>query len=56
MNPDDEFLRNAADAQRWAECSRSPEVKAGWLRVAATGSVSCSSMHCLPRLKMSQPR
>ena len=31
---DDDCRRNAADAQAWAERSRSPEAKAGWLRVA----------------------
>jgi hypothetical protein len=34
MDPDDELLRKADEAQQWAERSRSPAVKAGWLRIA----------------------
>jgi hypothetical protein len=34
MDPDEELLRKADEAQQWAERSRSPAVKAGWLRIA----------------------
>jgi len=34
MDSDEELLRKADEAQQWAERSRSPVVKAGWLRIA----------------------
>jgi hypothetical protein len=36
MRKEDEYLREAEDAQKWAERSKSEKAKAVWLRIAAS--------------------
>jgi len=36
MRKEDEYLREAEDAQKWAERSKTEKAKAVWLRIAAS--------------------